>query len=220
MNLALGANSRWLSAGEVITASLIVLGHNVLRVLPNSVPLLVAMALISYRLRAGSWTAMGMRWPRAWGRTVLYALAAAVAQQALGTFVVDPLLQPVLHYAPGANPMEGMRGSSGTLRWLGIIWTYAAFGEEIGYRGYLLNRVADIGNHSRAALLAGLSWSSFMFGLAHAYQGPAGVVSAAVSGLVFGAAYLLTGRNLWVSILAHGLSDSAGLVAASLAAAG
>jgi hypothetical protein len=26
------------------------------------------------------------------------------------------------------------------LRWLGIIWTYAAFGEEIGYRGYPIVR--------------------------------------------------------------------------------
>ena len=106
------------------------------------------------------------------------------------------------------------------LRWFGIIWTYAAFGEEIGYRGYLLNRVADLGGRSRTALALGLLWSSTMFGFAHWYQGPAGVVSAAASGLVFGAAYLLAKRNLWVAVLAHGLSDSLALVFTYLGFAG
>jgi CAAX protease family protein len=214
------ANSRWLSLGEVIAGSLIVIGYNVLRILPNSVPLLCAMALISFRLRAGSWTAMGLGSPKSWVRTVLFAIAAAVAQQALGMFVVDPIVQPLMHYTAGANPIEGTHGSFAMLRWFAIIWTYAAFGEEIGYRGYLLNRVADIGGHSRTALIIGLLWSSFMFGLAHWYQGPAGVVSAAASGLIFGAAYLLTAKNLWVAVLAHGFSDTMALLATTLGMAG
>jgi hypothetical protein len=32
------------------------------------------------------------------------------------------------------------------------------------------------------------------------------------SGLLFGAAYLTSGRNLWVAILAHGLTDTIGFV--------
>jgi uncharacterized protein len=138
-------------------------------------------------------------------------IVAVVLQQALGQFVVDPLTRPYLRYTPGANPMEGVHGTVDVLRWLGIIWTYAAFGEELGYRGYLLNRIADLGAHSRSALLLGLLWSSALFGCAHWYQGPAGVISAMVSGLVYGAAYLLSGRNLWTSICAHGLSDSLAL---------
>jgi len=214
------AGARWISAGEAVAGSLIVLGCNVWRVLPNSVLLLCAMGLISFRLREGSWTAMGLGWPKSWTRTALMAAAAAVVQQALGQFVVDPLTHPFLHYSARANPLESMHGSSMVLRWLGIIWTYAAFGEEIGYRGYLLNRVADLGDHSRTALVLGLLWSSTMFGFAHWYQGPAGVVSASVSGFVFGGAYLLSERNLWVAILAHGFSDSLAVLATCLGLAG
>lgn len=188
--------------------------------MPNSVGLLVAMGLVSFRLREGSWTAMGFRWPTSWTRTLLLAVAAAVVQQALGQFIVDPLIRPFLHYTARANPLDTIRGASGILRWLGIIWTYAAFGEEIGYRGYLLNRVADLGGGSRFALLTGLLWSSAMFGVAHWYQGPAGVVSAAASGLVFAVAYLLARRNLWVAALAHGLSDTMALAATVLGLAG
>jgi membrane protease YdiL (CAAX protease family) len=156
---------------------------------------------------------MGLDLPRSWLRTVLIAVAAVAVQQAIGQFVLDPIARPFIHYSPGANPMEGVHGILGILRWFGIIWTYAAFGEEIGYRGYLLNRVADIGGRSHAALLLGLIWSSAMFGFAHWYQGPAGVVTAVFSGLVFGSAYLLTSGNLWASVCAHGLSDTFALLA-------
>jgi membrane protease YdiL (CAAX protease family) len=213
-------NSRWFALVEVVAASLLIFGHDVFGISPNPLPLLLAMALISFRIRTGSWTAMGLGSPKSWARTAVYAVAAAVAQQALGVFVVDPLLQPFLHYSAQANPLERAHGSFAMLRWLGIIWTYAAFGEEIAYRGYVLNRVGDVGNQSRTALLVGLLWSSLLFGLAHWYQGSAGVVSAAISGFVFGTAYLLSSKNLWVAVLAHGLSDSVALLATALGLAG
>jgi membrane protease YdiL (CAAX protease family) len=208
-----GAGSRWISLVEVMVGSLCVFGYSVWHVLPNSVFILSAMALISFRLREGSWSAIGLCLRKSWLRTVLIALVTVVVQQALGQFVVDPLTKPYLHYASGANPMDGIHGDIGLLRWLGIIWTYAAFGEELAYRRYLLNRVADLGGCSGLALALGLLWSSALFGFGHWYQGPAGVISAMASGLVFGAAYLLSGKNLWTSIFAHGLSDSFALFA-------
>ena len=36
------------------------------------------------------------------------------------------------------------------------------------------------------------------------------MIDSGVAGLVFGA-YLLSGRNLWAAILAHGLVDTAGV---------
>jgi CAAX amino terminal protease family. len=205
---------------EVIVGTLCVFGYNVWHVLPNSVFFLSVMALISIRLREGSWNAIGLRLPKSWPRTVSIALVAVVVQQALGQFVVDPLTKPYLHYAAGANPMGGIHGYVGLLRWIGIIWTYAAFGEELVYRRYLLNRVADLGGHSGFALGLGLLWSSALFGFAHWYQGGAGVISAMASGLVFGTAYFLTGKNLWTSICAHGLSDSLALLATYFGFAG
>jgi len=43
-------------------------------------------------------------------------------------------------------------------------------------------------------------------------KGPAGVLDSTYSGLVLGCAYLLSGRNLWAAILAHGISDTFALV--------
>jgi membrane protease YdiL (CAAX protease family) len=54
---------------------------------------------------------------------------------------------------------------------------------------------------------------SVLFGLGHFYKGPAGMIDSGVAGLILGSAYLLSGRNLWTSILAHGLIDTFGVMA-------
>ena len=38
------------------------------------------------------------------------------------------------------------------------------------------------------------------------------MISAGLGGLVFGALYLATGRNLWVSVIAHGTTDTVGFL--------
>jgi hypothetical protein len=53
--------------------------------------------------------------------------------------------------------------------------------------------------------------ASVLFGVGHAYKGPAGMIDSGIGGFVFGAAYLLSGRNLWAAILAHGFVDTLGV---------
>ncbi len=53
---------------------------------------------------------------------------------------------------------------------------------------------------------------SVLFGYGHFYKGPAGIVDSGMAGLILGAAYVLSGRNLWVCVLAHGFIDTFGLI--------
>jgi membrane protease YdiL (CAAX protease family) len=46
--------------------------------------------------------------------------------------------------------------------------------------------------------------------IAVTYQGSAGVIAAGVAGVLYASFYFLSGRNLWVTVLAHGLLDTAG----------
>ena len=94
------------------------------------------------------------------------------------------------------------------MRNLAIVWSFAAFGEELSYRGYLLTRAADLGGRSRIAYATAMVYVALLFGFGHFYKGPAGVLDSTYSGLVLGSVYLLTGRNLWASILTHGISDT------------
>lgn len=205
-------DSRLVSGAEFLAGALIVIGHNVFRVVPNEVPILLVLGLVSVRLRNGGWAAFGLRRPASWPRVAGIALGAAALRIALGEWVVDPLTGRF--WPPAAAPagVESITGDVGkALLWLLIVWTFAAFGEEFGYRGYLLTRAADLGRRSPAAFWVGMVLVSILFGFGHYYKGPAGIVDSGVAGLILGAAYLLSGRNLWVSILAHGFIDTFGV---------
>ena len=82
----------------------------------------------------------------------------------------------------------------------------------MAYRGYLMNRVADLFNRTRRAWIVSLLAVHIGFGLAHAYQGMTGIVDEGFVGLLLGLIYLRTGRNLAVPIVAHGVSDSVDLI--------
>jgi len=204
---------RWLSLAEFMVGAAIVIGHNVYHRVPNEVPILFVMALISFRLRDGGWGALGLRWPASWRRTVLIALAAAALRILLGAMVIEPV---TAHFWPPAVAPGGMEKIPGhimqALKWFLLIWTFAAFGEEIGYRGYLINRAADAGGRSKAAYWVGMVLVSVLFGYGHFYKGPAGIIDSGMAGLILGAAYLLSGRNLWVCVLAHGFIDTVAVI--------
>jgi len=144
---------------------------------------------------------------------VLVALAAATLRILLSEVLIDPLTQKF--WPPAAAPSEAA-AITGNLKIallaLVIVWSFAAFGEEIAYRGYLLTRAADLGNRTKIAYLVGVVFVSVLFGYGHYYKGPSGIIDSGVAGLILGSAYLITGRNLWTSILAHGFIDTFGVI--------
>mgnify|MGYP001256871432 CR=1 FL=1 len=201
--------SRTLSTVEFLIGAAIVIGHNVYHVVPNEVPILFVLGLISARLRNGGWSALGLKRPASWTRIVQIALAAAALRILLGEFVIDPLTS---HFWPPAIAPEGMDEITGNIQvaflTLLLVWTFAAFGEEIAYRGYLLTRGAEAGGGSPAAYWCAMVVVSILFGYGHYYKGPSGIIDSGIAGLILGAAFLLAGRNLWASILAHGFIDT------------
>ena len=202
-----------LSAFEFCLGAFIVIGHNVFHVVPNEVIILSLLGLMSVRLRDRSWSAMGFKRPASWQRVLLIALAAAAVRILLGQFLIEPLTgwfwpKPT---APAlANEITG--NVKIALLALLLVWTFAAFGEEIAYRGYLLTRAADIGRRSTAAYWIGIVVVSILFGYGHYYKGASGVIDSGVAGLILGSAYMLAGRNLWASIFAHGFIDTFGII--------
>lgn len=202
---------RWLSLLEFAVGAFIVTAHNVFHVLPNEVPILFVLGIISIRLREGDWSAVGLVRPKSWWRTILIALLTAIIVLAIGLFVTAPLAHALgLHASKSAGSSLGLRRGDtwSILKALGITWTFAAFGEEISYHRYLLGRAADVGGRSTLAYWIALLCASVLWGFGHYYQGSAGMFRTACDGFVIGAAYLLSKRNLWVAVLAHGFIDT------------
>lgn len=207
------SDSRLMSAFEFLLGAAIIIGHNVLRIVPNEVPILFVLGLLSVRLRNGGWSAMGFKRPASWARVVGMALAAAALRILLGEFVIDPLTE---QFWPPAVAPAGVEEITGNIKYallvLVMVWGFAAFGEEIAYRGYLLTRAADLGGQTASAYWVGMILVSVLFGLGHFYKGPAGMIDSGVAGLILGSVYLLSGRILWTSILAHGFIDTFGVI--------
>jgi len=205
--------SRTLSGIELLLGAGIVLAHNVWRILPNEVPILFVLGLVSLWLRNGGWSAIGIRRPKSWTNVVLIALAAAALRILLGGLVIEPLAAHI--WPPSAAP-AGIGSIAGNLmsalKWLLLVWTFAAVGEEVAYRGYLLRRAAEFLGSSTAAHWMAVLVTAVLFGFGHYYKGPAGIVDSTFAGLILGAAYMFSGKTLWTTMLAHGFIDTFGVV--------
>lgn len=95
------------------------------------------------------------------------------------------------------------------LGWLAIVWTSAAFGEEIFFRGYLIRRFESLLPSMRWAAPAAVVIAATGFGIAHMYyQGVRGLVVTGIIGLALGTLYLVYKRNLWPLVIAHGAVDT------------
>src|SRR5689334_1668193 len=125
---SLSPAQRWISLAEFLIGAVIVIGHNVFHVIPNEVPILFVIALVSFRIRDGNWKAMGLSWPASWRNTVLIAAAAAATRILLGSLVVDPITEHFWRPAIGPQGFnEIAHNVPVALKWLGLVWTFAAF---------------------------------------------------------------------------------------------
>lgn len=191
--------SRLTSSIEVCAAVLIVVAHNVFHLIPNEVPILFVVAVASFRIREGNWGFSLYQRPGSWPRTLLIA-AGCVALLLIKDAVFSPP-EKVSSVITSAHDVPRALTS------LLVVWGFAAFGEEVVYRGYLLRRAIEAFGPSRTGVAFALITASIAFGFGHFYKGPAGILDSTGSGLILGGAYLAT-RRLWAGTLAHGVFDS------------
>jgi membrane protease YdiL (CAAX protease family) len=144
---------------------------------------------------------------------ILAGLGIAVAWSAVDVWLVLPLVKRFTGQSVDVSEFAAMPGNLPMLlTWVALSWTLAAFGEEMVYRGYMLNRLADLLGRSRAGWAVSLIVMGLLFGWGHSYLGTVGWVLNIVDGIVLGVLYLATGRNLWLSVIEHGLGNTVSLV--------
>jgi len=199
----LSPRARSFSFLEFALGVFIVLAHNIFHILPNEVPILFVFGWVSLRWRNGGWKYAGLSRPQSWWKTVAFAVVAAAILLLGSELVVEPLGRHIWPQPEHASSVieSGASGWRQALKALLIVWTFASFGEELSYRGYLITRAADALGRSNLAYWAAMILVSMLFGFGHYYKGPSGMLDSTYSGLVLGRAYLLSGRNLWPSDL-------------------
>lgn len=167
--------------------------------------LLGAVAALWLTLRrGGSLADLGLVRPRRWWTVpfwVLGILVTFIAAQAL----VPQLIAPFFDIpAPDMSRYDFIRGDALAAVAMALLLPLtAAIPEEVVYRGFLMRQFTRLyGDGQAGAILAVLS-QALVFGCVHFQWGLGGVVMTSIMGIVWGGAYLLCGRNLWIVILAH-----------------
>jgi hypothetical protein len=145
--------SKLLIVVELIAVALIFVADARKLVPISKTPFLLAFGWISLLLRKLRWRDVGLSRYKSWGVTLGSGVGAGLMLEAFQLFVSQPLLVRVLGKQPD---LEVFRALHGSLKWTLIAlvgaWTLAALGEEMVYRGYLMNRVADLMNRTTSRL--------------------------------------------------------------------
>jgi membrane protease YdiL (CAAX protease family) len=152
--------------------------------------------------RRGGWDALGLAafpledWA-AWSGGLLIAGALVV----WGAHRVRTILE-----IPESPILEELIPRTVSERAVFVLLSFCAgFGEEIAFRGYALSSLTPfLGGGWGAAL-----FTSAVFGILHAYQGPIGMARTTVLGFVLAVSFLLSG-SLWPAITAHVALDLLG----------
>ena len=174
----------------------------------------VSMILVGAKLlqnQGSNWRQIGLRKPRSWLRTVLLGIAASFGAVVLFVAVqgVTAGLLSALGMAPSELDQSRFNPIVGNLPRFGLMvvlaWTTIAFGEELFFRAFLITRMVDssIMRPRSAILIAGI-----IFGAVHFAEGPVGILANASFGVFFGWAFVRSSRNLWITIIGHGLINT------------
>ncbi len=202
-------SSVWLAVAEFAIVAGLFVADVYHHIFFSKTPYLFLLGWISLRLRGMRWKDAGFGRPRNWGNALFAGVAAGVGIEVFELFVSQPLLARWLGRMPDLSSFTAVHGNlKMTLIFLSLTWTLFAIGEELVFRGYLMNRVAGIFHETRASRAVSLFVISIVFGCSHIGQGATGILENVWDGLLLGALYLACGRNLAAPIIAHGMTDT------------
>lgn len=170
---------------------------------------MVVLVMLSLWLRGSNLSALGLKQPKSIGVTIFFGVVAGLILQVLDVGIIIPNLTNAFNSSPNIQAFYPLQGNLSLLpSSLILAWVSAGIGEELIFRGYFLNRFVDLfGNHTWGWIIA-IILQAVVFASGHAYQGITGVISAGVTGLIFGVMYIASRRNLWLTVVTHGVFDT------------
>ena len=167
--------------------------------------------------RGKTWRDVGLTNPVSWRRTLLSA-GVLVVVVIVFSQIVSYLVYDVIGEFPDTSMFGIIKGNYYLLAFLLVVAvSWAGFPEELAYRAYFFNRLADLFGESKLGYILSAVTSSAIFGYAHYYEGLNAVVSIFFLSLFFVSIYLLSKKNIWSLIIIHSAYDIFGFIVFFLA---
>tara|TARA_R110001599_G_scaffold85256_11_gene229053 strand:+ start:2420 stop:3085 length:666 start_codon:yes stop_codon:yes gene_type:complete len=149
-------------------------------------------------------------WKRGPVTSLLIGLAVGVVTHFLMSALLEPALQHMLGQQVDLSQFDTVKNNlANYLVLLAIGLLFGGIVEELIFRGYIIGWGTKLLGARTGPILAVVS--ATVFGLAHSYQGVAGMLSTGLIGLIFGLTYLAVGRKLAPAIFAHMTINALGI---------
>lgn len=170
---------------------------------------------LGIKLRGETWKNFGLSFNKITFKDALrvFLWSLLVFIIAMAGFIIGSILMANITGIPeGSSDMSGyayLKDNFGMLLLsLAGVYIVSSFGEEVIYRGFLINRISQLGMNSKKAQWIAVILSSLIFGFAHYEWGPMGIGQTTFMGLALGICYLKLKKRLWILILAHAYMDT------------
>ena len=168
---------------------------------------LIAIGWGLIRLRGERLADIGLKKPASWLQTIVLGIVMAAI------IFVAIYFSEKAGFRRDLSKFQAVQGNL-ELTIYGVCYAFIGAGlyEEFMFRGFLMQGLAMCFGASRGAWVAACIIQGAFFGAAHAYQNPLGIAITGTLGVLLGIIVLISGRNLWLVIIGHGLYDASRFV--------
>lgn len=161
----------------------------------GSITIVASVATIWFllRRRTESFSTLGFFTPSGLLKTIVLNVLVVVSI----ALVFNSVLQSLFDWmgiAPASHDtFDYLKGNlmALALTLVVVAWGTAAFGEEIVFRGFILNRLHECLGSKKGTLLIAIIIHAVLFGLAHWPHGLRGIISTGVIALMLGSANVI-----------------------------
>ena len=167
-------------------------------------PLSAIFVLLWTQLSHTPWREIGYVRPRSWMRTIAVGILFGIAFK----FLMKSIVMPLLGAPPVNQAYHWVAGNTAALPFMVYLMiVVAGFGEETLFRGWMFERLGKLFGSSIWAKLAIVLITAAIFAALHyPDQRIAGAEQAAITGLILGTIFAITGR-LIILMIVHAAFD-------------
>lgn len=175
--------------------------------------LVLVLVYLTTRVRRTGLSEIGFTSPVNIKQTILYSLLYTVLIFFIFRIGLEPILENITGEERDLSRFDFLKHNFGAVgQTLVMIWISAAFFEEVFFRGYLIKYISLLFNKTQLGWVIGIIISSIFFAFVHQYQGISGILLTGLAAVFLGYVYYRHQDNLWIPIIAHGLTDTSAVL--------
>lgn len=176
-----------------------------------TIAIIVYFLTISLRRTGTTWSALGLK-KHSTKNHILNFIVLFIGFNLIG--FIGQYISQQIGAPPDISKFDGLEGNFPVLlAAVGSVIVTSGFGEEMIYRGFILERLTNLFSSFKNPAIIALFVQTIVFGLIHSYQGLSGMIGTGLAGLLFGAVYLKMGRNLTMLIFFHAFVNTLNFIA-------